>query len=119
MIVFRRKFFSLNNQTLKRITQKLDKERIYDYDVDDTIQDDVLTITSNLKDIEVFIPLDEEFAQFEIQDFITGISPFTRVTTTLERDIYVLKINGKLTEDQYYKLIKHIIDTVGFITLLD
>ena len=49
MITFRRKWYSVlgkNNTMVQKITEKLDKEREYDYEVDSKIPKDVISINT-------------------------------------------------------------------------
>ena len=44
---------------------------------------------------------------------------YSRTTTTLDRDIYVMKISVSLTFDQYYKLLRFIIKDNGFCAIIE
>lgn len=121
MITFRRKWYSVlgkNNTMVQKITEKLDKEREYDYEVDTKIPKDVISINTSLDSLEIYLPKDNDYAQYGIDETLRDMIPYIRTTTTFERDIYVVRVKGKLTFDQYYKLIKYIIQTEGFCVIL-
>ena len=117
MIIKREKAFS--KIVADKISQKLDRDGIEDYDVSEKISDDCISITSDLKNVEVYIPLDLEYSQYPIDDILRKIAPYLRSTTTLERNIYVMKVSGRMTEDQYYKFVKGIIKSEEFINILE
>lgn len=122
MITFRRKRFSATYKSvmIAEVTEKLDKERIYDYEVDSSIPRDVISVTSaNLGNVEIYLPKSEDYAQYGIDDFLRSIVPHVRTYTTLDRDIYIMKVRGSLNASQYYKLIKYIIENEGFCAILD
>lgn len=121
MIILRTLHFS-NPMTRKMITklvEKLDKEGIEDYEVSNRIPNDVISIYPNPSMLKIYIPSDLEYSQYSIDDFIRDMVPHIRTSVSLERNIYVMKLSGILSFDQLYKLIKEIIDTEEFCTLLD
>ena len=103
MIVPRIRYFSdlQARKMITKLTEKLDKDRIGDYEVSNKI------------------PKDLEYSQYEIDDFIRSMAAHIRTITILERDIYVMKLSGSLTFEQIYKLIREIIDTEEFCTIID
>lgn len=118
MIILRSKQFSSN--MIKRITNKLDNEGIEDYDVVSKISKEDISITSDLNNLCIYIPADLEYVQYDIDDYIRSLASYLRTTTTLDRDIYVMKlVAGKLTETQYYKLVKYIIVENEFCAIID
>lgn len=122
MIIFRRKWYSalrINNKMVQKIAERLDKERIYDYDISSKIPNDVISINTSLNSVEIYLPKEEEYAQFGIDDFIREKIPYIYTKVSFEGDIYVVRVKGKLTFDQYYKLVKYIINEEGFCTILD
>lgn len=121
MIILRTLHFS-NPMTRKMITklvEKLDKEGIEDYEVSTRIPNDVISIYPNPSMLKIYIPSDLEYSQYSIDDFIRDMVPHIRTSVSLERNIYVMKLSGILSFDQLYKLIKEIINTEEFCTLLD
>lgn len=107
------------NNVLKKLTDKLDSERVYDYDVEHVIPKDEISVDTNLKEIEVTLPSSNDYAQFEIDDYIRSLVPFIRVTTKTERNVTVMKVRGSLSQEQLYKLVKYIIKSQGFCVILD
>lgn len=122
MIKFREKIYSVNRDKgmVRKLTDKLDKERVYDYDVDRIIPKDVVSINSDLNSIEVYIPEKQDYSQFGIEDFIKSMLPFAYVNNTFERNIFVLRVKGtSMSFDQYYKLVKYIIKEEGFCVIIN
>ena len=118
MIILRTNYYS-NNKMIDNITARLDKDGIEDYEVSESIPKDSISITSELKDTKIYIPMDYDYSQFEIDDFIRSMVSYIRTTTTLDRNIYVMKLNGRLTEAQYYKLVKYLISSQEFCVLIN
>ena len=102
------------------LSNRLDEERIFDYDVSGKIPNDVPSITTkNLDEIKIYLPLDYEYSVFVIDNQVRSLSPGLRTFSRRERDLYVLTVNSRLTEDQLFELVKSIIRSEEFITLLD
>lgn len=104
---------------IKDIIEKLDKDKILDYEVTNKIPNDVISITSDLDFLRIYIPIDMEYSQYGIDDYIRSMIPYLRTSTVLDRNIYMMKLSGKLTKDQYIKLIKYIIKEEGFCSIID
>ena len=120
MIILRTKIFSKRDIMIKNITSRLDREGLEDYEVSSRIPNDVISINSDLSNIMIYIPSEFEYSQYEIDNFIRSIAPFVRTETTLEdRNIFVMRLSGKLTESQYYRLIKEIIKEEEFCTIIN
>lgn len=120
MIKFVAKLFSNKEAVIKKVTEKLEKEKEYNYDVMDEVPKKYISISANLSNVEIYLPRDEEFFQYSIDDFIREILPFSYTDTRYESGLYKMSIKGaKLTETQYYKLLKFIIDQEGFCVILD
>ena len=118
MITFREKTYSnMNKNTVEEIVEKLEKERIEDFDVREYISDNEISINTDLDKLEVYVPREADFARYDIEDFICDMLPYVSINTVQERKVYVLKVRGKMRKDQYYKLIKFIIDEEGFIVI--
>lgn len=117
MLILRNKNFSCKTM-INRITSKLEKLGL-DYDVSSRIPIDSISITMDLNDLKIYIPTDNEYAQYGIDDFIREMVPYIRTNTVLDRNIYVMKLSGKLNEDQLFKLVKHVIEEEDFCTLID
>lgn len=124
MIVFREKNYSYfsssrNEAMLKKITEKLDSEREYNYDVDPAIPDDVISVNLDLNNLEIYIPTEFEYTQYTIDNKIRQIGSYLRTETKLDRDIYIMTVTSKVTFDQYYKIIKFIIKEEGFCSIVN
>lgn len=118
MITFREKTYSdMNKNTVEEIVEKLEKERIEDFEVREYISDNEISINTDLDKLEVYIPREADFARYDIEDFISDMLPYASINTTQERKVYVLKVRGRMRKDQYYKLIKFIIEEEGFIVI--
>lgn len=103
---------------IDKLVDKLDKAGVYDYEIVDKIQKDVISINSDLNNIRIYIPLEFEYSQFDIDDYVRDIVPFSRPVTTLDRNIYIMKIPTKLDFNQYFKLIKFIVENEEFCSII-
>lgn len=115
MIVFKSK----SSPMLDRISQKLDVAGIEEYDLVEEIPGDHISITGELSNTEVYFPEKYEYSQYDIDDFIMSLSPGLRTSTTIDRDMTIMKIKSRLTEPQFFKLVKFIIDTEGFCSIVN
>ena len=105
---------------LERLIEKLDKEGIQDYDTSSRIPGDVVSISTDPGDFKINLPLDYEYNQYDIDNFIrNNFGSFIRTKTKQDRDLYVMTLSTKLNENQLFKLIKYIIDICEFIVLID
>ncbi len=107
----------MNKNSVSEIVEKLEKERIEDFEVREYISDTDISINTDLDALEVYIPKEADFARYDIEDFICDMLPYASINTVLERKVCILKVRGKMRKDQYYKLIKFIIDEEGFIVI--
>ena len=94
---------------LNRISQKLDAEHIDGYDIVDEIPSDSISISGKLAGTEIYLPEGLDYSQYDIDDYIRSLSPGLRTLVSQDRDLYVMKVKGRMTETQYIKLIKFII----------
>jgi hypothetical protein len=118
MITFREKIYSdMNKSNIKEIVEKLEKERIEDFEVREYISDNDISINTDLDNLEIYIPKEADFARYDIEDFISDMLPYSSINTVMERKVYVLKVRGKLRKDQYYKLLKFIIEEEGYVVI--
>jgi hypothetical protein len=123
MIVFREKKYSYISSAkveamLNKITTKLDQEREDNYDIDLVIPDDVISVNLDLNNMEIYIPLEFEYSQYAIDNKIRSIASYLRTDVRLDRDIYIMSLTSKVTFDQYYKIIKAIIQESGFCSIV-
>lgn len=118
MIILRQLNFS--NIMLKRITDKLDRSGILDYEVSKNIPTDSISLTTDLNDLIIYIPVDLEYSQYSIAGFLrSDIAPYIRTSVKLDRNVYYMRLSTKLTEAQYFELVKHIIEEEEFCVLID
>lgn len=119
MIKFREKDFSVfDKHMLDNIINKLESEKIEDFEITEKVPKDSISITGDIKDIKLYIPIDLEYTQIKIEDFIRELSKFNRCSTNLDRNIFVMKLSDSLTLPQYIKLVKFIIEEEGFCSIL-
>lgn len=112
--------FSGNRGMIDRITKKLDALDFEDYDISTKIPKDSISISSDLGNLKIFLPSDYEYSQYDIDDFVRGLSSHLKTKTVEEDDLYVMSIlGGRLTEAQYFKLAKFIMEENEFITFLE
>lgn len=114
MIVFKNKTKAM----LDRLIQKLDKENIEDYELSEDIPEKSVGVTSDLDGVEVYIPNKTSYYQYDIDDYVRSLGSGLRTCTNFDRDIYKLKVKGTMTEAQYFKLIKYLIDLSDFVTIV-
>ena len=105
---------------IDRITKKLDNAGLDDYDVDSRIPGDSISVSSDLGNLKIYIPHNIEYFKYDLDDFIRGLSGVLRTKTSLDGDVYEMSVyGGRLTEDQYFKLLKYIIEEEEFVTILE
>ena len=118
MIIFREKTYSsMNKNNVKEIVEKLEKDRVTDFEVREYISDNEISINTDLDNIEIYLPKEADFAQFDIEDFISDMLPYSSINTVQERKVVVMKVRGRMRKDQYLKLVKFIIDEEGFLII--
>lgn len=104
---------------IDRITKKLDNAGLDDYDIASRISKDSISVTSDLGNLKLYLPREYEYSQYDIDDFIRGLGMF-RTKTVPDGNQFVMTISGgRLTEVQYFKLLKYIIEENEFITILE
>ena len=104
---------------LDRLSVKLEQASIEDYEIVDDIPEDRVSITSELSNPEIYLPEKYEYSQYDIDDFIRTLGAGLRTSTVIDRDMTILKIRGRLTEPQYFKLVRFIIDTEEFCSIIN
>lgn len=121
MATFKPKLFSSTTKVIQELTEKLEKEKEYDYSVESSIPKDSISITADLGNLEIYIPKDFEYSQYEIDDFLRELIPYAYTDIRMEIGrVYHMTIKGaKLTPGQYYKLVKFIIREGEFCVILD
>ena len=122
MKILRMRLFSSYaiEKMIAKLTEKLDRDRINDYEITTKIPKDVISIYPDPKNIKIYIPEDIEYSQKDIDDNIRSMVPYMRTSTTMERDIYVMRVSGgSFNENQLYKLVKYIIDENDFCSIIN
>jgi hypothetical protein len=107
---------------LDKITDKLDRERIDDYEVYDKIPSDVIGITGDLKNATIYIPEEMDDELYRIDDFLRREARFLRTRLGVSSDkkkVRTIEIMGTLTLSQYVKLVDFIIDEADFCAIVD
>ena len=104
---------------IDKLINRLDRDNITDYEVVSRIPNDVISIYPDSSSVNIFLPEDYEYSQYEIDDFIRSMAPHLRTSITSKNNIYNMKVSGPLTEIQIYKLIKFIIESSDFCAILD
>jgi hypothetical protein len=117
MIVLREKLYS--NNFLERITENLDRSGIDDYEVSDSIPGDYISITADPINTKIYVPIELEYSQYDIEDFLRSVAPFIRTRTIFDRNVFILSLSGKLTDAQYIKVVKFIIENEEFCVIID
>lgn len=118
MRIKRQKAFSAQ-KVLESVAARLNRDGVRDYEVSYSIPRDCISINTDLNDITIYLPEDLEYSQFGIDAFIRSMVPYARTTITLDRNIYIMKLHGRLSEPQLVKLIKYIINDSEFCVLLN
>lgn len=102
------------------VVERLERKGIQDFEVLDKIPKDTISLLFlDNGDINIYIPKEYEYSQYEIDDAIRSLSPGFRTRTSLERDIYVMKMTtGRLNPTQTSKVVEKIIEGDGFCSLV-
>lgn len=116
MITYKLKEFS--EDLVSKMTEALDKEKIYDYDVSDKVEKDSISITGTLNNIEIWIPRSYEFSQYSIDDCIREMLPYAYTDTRQEGNFFKMTVKSRLTPSQYLKLLKFIIKETEFVNII-
>lgn len=104
---------------IDKIVDELDKKRIQDYEVAKKISLDNISLTTDLDNLTVYIPEENEYDQYSIDSFLRSMNPLIRTYTKLDKDIYVMKVFRPITVSQYVKLVDEIIDLNDFCTIIN
>jgi hypothetical protein len=118
-VTFEEKTYSnMNKNAVKEIVEKLEKERIEDFEVREYISNNDISINTDLDNLEIYIPKDADYIKYDIEDFISDMLPYSSINQVIERKVIILKVRGKMRKDQYLKLIKFIIEEEGFVVIM-
>jgi len=119
MIVLRQKNTNKIDQIMiKRITSKLDQDKVLDYEVSDKIPKDVISIYPDLNEVKIYVPEELDYAQYEIDDFMRVLARFVKVNVDFDKKFYIITLSGTLQFNQLIKLIEFIIEKEEFCTIL-
>lgn len=116
MTKFKQKTFS---NTLENVKRKLNSEGIRDFDVSCRVPSDCISIDTNLNKLTIYLPEELEYSQYGIDSFIRSMVPYARTTVNQDRSMYIMTVNGRLSEAQLVKLIKFIIQDSEFCMLIN
>ena len=72
MRIIRQKAFSAQ-RVLEDVTNKLDREGIREYEVSSSIPKDCISLTTDLNNLTIYLPVDLEYSQFGIDAFIRSM----------------------------------------------
>lgn len=108
----------MEDTNIQKLTNNLDRERIDSYDVSSKIPDDSISISVDLENLEIYIPEDMEYSQFNIDNYLRKNVPTVRTSIDLDDDIYIMKCRGRFRFDQYFKLVKYIIEQEGYCVII-
>lgn len=120
MIIFRRKLYSdiLDRfPMIKKISKMLDDNREYNYDLEDNIPSDSVSINFDLSNTVINLPLGVDHLQYKIDDYIRSLNPSFRTSSVIDRDIIKVKVKGNLNLSQAYKLIKYLIKEAEYVVI--
>lgn len=108
-----------NNKSNSLFDKKLEGQRILDYEISNEIPKDNISVTKDLKNFKVYLPIDYEFDQYEISDTIRLTQPEVRTSTEQEYDIITLSASKPIKETTFFKVLKKIIEIEGFVTIVE
>ena len=116
MIITRNK---KQNAVLKEVVNYLDNKKVENFDVDEVIPRDCVSITANLDDTVIYIPEELSFSRFKIDEFVRDVLPFSKTEVHLERDVLVMTVSRSFTINQFKRLLDKLISHEEFIMILD
>ena len=121
MIILRTRHFSLSSRKMiDTVVENLDKMKVEDYEITERVPRDVISITMDeLGNIKIYLPRDYEYSQYDIDDYIRYLKPHYRTNTTLDRNLYVMKVSGPLKPREIAMLIKYIADENDFCSIVE
>ena len=120
MIVFRQKSYSsfMEESTIQKLTNNFNRERIDSYDISSSIPQDAVSINADLDNVEIYFPEENEYFQYDVDSFLRKSLPSVRQQIDQEDDFTIMRFFGKLRFDQYYKLVKFIIEENGYCVIV-
>lgn len=116
MIITRNK---KQNAVLKEVVNYLDNKKVENFDVDEVIPRDCVSITADLDNTIIYIPEELSFSRFKIDEFIREILPFSKTEVHLERDVLIMTVSRSFTINQFKRLLDRLVKHEEFIIILD
>lgn len=104
---------------IPKLVERLKNEGVEDFEVSQKVGTDEISIAGDLGSLKFYIPRDLDYFQYELDDYIRLQAKFVRTQTNMERNIYVMKLQGSLTLSQLVKVVKYIIEEQGYCIILD
>lgn len=118
-ITYKQKEYTDSSEVIKEASETLENEKNYDYEVSDKISRDYITVNGNLGNLEIWLPRKYEFSQYTIDDYIREMLPYAYTSVKSESGLFRMSVRGKLTQNQYTKLLRQIIKENNFVVLVD
>lgn len=117
MITFKEKQYS--SVMINKITDKLDQDRIEDYEVRDIVSKRDISVGTDLSKLKIYIPESIDYMQYSIDDWLRKNIRGMRFSLDIDRDLLVLTFKSSINFSQYIKLIEAIIEDEGFCIIYD
>ena len=116
------KLFSENDteKLFKEIIDDLKRKNITDVDIDNKlVPRDCVGVTGDLRSVKIYLPEDEEYLQYEVEDWIRKTIKLARTNITFERNVLAIRVMTPMTKIQYRSLIEYLVKEFGFCSLLN
>ena len=116
------KLFSENDteKLFKEIIDDLKRKNIIDVDIDNKlVPRDCVGVTGDLRSVKIYLPEDEEYLQYEVEDWIRKTIKLARTNITFECNVLAIKVMTPMTKVQYRSLIEYLVKEFGFCSLLN
>lgn len=122
MIILRQRCFSFSDRKMiDEIIENLEKDGVEDFEIVPRIPRDVVSISvDSLGMLKIYLPMDYEYNQYDIDDFIRrNLGHQYRTTTSLDRNIYIQKVSLRMGAEQIAKVIGYIIEETEFCAIIE
>lgn len=122
MIILRQRHFSMSDRKMiEKVIEKLESEDIEDFRVVSSPRSDVISIGIDQGGkVKIYLPLEYEYNQYDIDDFIRrNLGMYFRTSTTRERNLYVQSVRGEMTASQVFALVEFIIEETEFCAIIE
>ena len=104
---------------IPNLVDRLESDGVEDFEVSNKVSTSDISVSGDLGNLKFYIPCDLDYFQYELDDFIRQQAKFVRTQTSMERNIYVMKLHGALTLSQLVKVVEYIIEEQGYCIILD